>query len=216
MRYKNREQAAIYLINYLESKKVSYDMVFGLPRGGLIVAKIIACFKKLPLDYILLKKIGPPGNPEYAIAVTTLSGQLIRDSTDLIYNLPKDYFEKTCSVFRKEMLERDKKYRKYLKKTNIQDKTILLVDDGIATGLTMQAAISDLYYQGALEVIVASPVGSKEAIEKLRLKVNQVYVPYIPEYFFAVGEFYTQFDPVSDDEIIKILREVKEDGRIKS
>ncbi len=211
MRYQNRNEAGELLDKYLSKMEFQADLIIGLPRGGLVVASVVADNMRIPLDFVLVKKIGPPGNPEYAIAIVTLDGEIFKGKDEyVIAQLPSDYLTKTASNFHRELKERDKTYRKVLVKREVKNKKVLLIDDGLATGLSVEAALHYLLREGASEVIVAAPVSSRESVERLKIKASDVIILHVPDIFYAVGEFYNEFYPVSEEEILNILMKEKE------
>jgi predicted phosphoribosyltransferase len=180
-------------------------VIVGLPRGGVIVAAEIAKALGLPLDIIVPRKIGAEGNPEYAIGAITETGDVIWNEEERRRSRP-EYLERKVKEEQAEALRRLKEYRKDRPPRDLKDKTVILVDDGIATGLTMLAAIKTARAEGANRVIVASPVAAADTAKKLKGLVDDLVIISAPTDFGAVGEFYEHFDQTTDEEVRVILR----------
>lgn len=199
--FKDRKSAGILLANRL--KKIKADLVLGIPRGGVVVAKEVATSLNLPLDVVITRKIGAPNQPELALGAVDQDGKVVGAS-----NLKID--DEIAEIKRRENLYRHT--RPGLAKL-IEGKTVILVDDGIATGATVLSAIKYLKRHGA-KVILAVPVASKEALEKVtselashpeRSEGSSIVILHIPDYFQAVGQFYQEFESVSDSEVVQYL-----------
>lgn len=200
--FKNRKQAGKLLTDRL--KDTQADLVLGIPRGGVVVAVEIAKSLKLPLDIIVVRKIGAPSQPELALGAIDPDGEVVFDES-LIRQFKIKNLKFIIEDEWKELKRRDDLYRAGL--TNfptIVGKNVILVDDGMATGETALSAVKYLKRHGA-KVILALPVASEDALEKLRSEVNGVVVLEVSEDFHAVGQFYEQFEPVSDEKVIKLL-----------
>lgn len=193
--FKDRQSAGILLANRL--KNIKADVVLGIPRGGVVVAKEVASILNLPLDVVITRKIGAPNQPELALGAVDPDGQVVWETEDLKLNTENEI---------KEIKRREKLYRhKRLDLARlIKDKSVILVDDGIATGATVLSAIKYLKRHGA-KVILAVPVASQDAIEKIKDECEQIIILHTPEYFQAVGQFYQEFLPVSDSEVVELL-----------
>lgn len=170
-------------------------VVFGLPRGGVVTAAAVAEALQAPLDIVITRKIGAPGNPEYAVGALPETGEPI------LYGVNQASVANIIQKEQGELARRIKQYRKDKPPLNLKNKTVILVDDGIATGLTMQAAIQSLRQQHPTRLIVAVPVAPPDTVTKLRNQVDELIVLQQPEDFMAVGQFYEKFDQVSDDEV---------------
>lgn len=189
MIFKDRQSAGKLLAARLKHTRA--DLVLGIPRGGVVVASEIARSLNLPLDIVVTRKIGAPYQPELALGAVDPDGKVVGDS-----NLD------TVEVF-EEMKRREKLYRRDKKAIEVSNKTVILVDDGLATGLTVLAAINYLKRHGVKKVILAVPVASKEALEKVKAVKKEVL--YVPEYLQAVGQFYQNFEEVNDEKVIELL-----------
>ena len=186
-------------------------LVLAIPRGGVITGDVIASYLGVNLDVVVSRKIGSPWNPELAIGAVMHDGTFYpnEDVIDRL-NIPQDYIDDQIAVQIREIERRLRKFRgidEYLIYDNIKDKIIILVDDGIATGATIFAAIKWIIKQKPKQIIVAIPVGPRDTIEKLRREegVNDVVVLNIPSEFWAVGQFYRKFLQVDDDTVTQIM-----------
>jgi putative phosphoribosyl transferase len=205
--YANRRQAALRLSEHLAGYKVHHPIILGIPRGGVVVADTIARELDADLDIVLTRKLGAPGNPELAIGAVSENGRLDlqRAIADLV-GADDDYIERERERQLAEIQARRERYRSVLPKAPLRERTVILVDDGVATGATMQASIWAARAEEPGEVIVAVPVGAQEAIEKLEREADSVVCPYVPAYFYAIGQFFEDFAQVDDREVMEILR----------
>ena len=203
MIFKDRFTAGKLLAKELKKYKNKKDaIVLAIPRGGLQIGCSIAKELNLNLDIILTKKIGYPGNPEYAIGAVSLTSEIVEEQ-----GISKDYIQNEITNIRKSLKERYKKYLGKSKPQNLKNKIVILTDDGIATGKTMLLTIKLIKEQKPKKIIVAIPVGPIDNIELLKENADEVICLYSPENFFAIGEFYENFEQVSDEEAIKLLKE---------
>lgn len=194
--FKDRIAAGKLLAKRL--KNIRADLVLGIPRGGVVVASEIAKSLKLPLDIIITRKIGAPNQEELALGAVDPDGEVIWEE-GLVDDLKKEV-QKALQ----ELKRREKLYRQGRKELDISGKTVVLADDGMATGLTALSAIKYLKRHEA-KVILAMPVVSQGALRKVADEVEKKVVLEIPSYFQAVGQFYQQFLPVSDKEVVELL-----------
>lgn len=199
----NREDAAEKLLTFLQSYQSQKDgVVLALPRGGVPLGRYIADYLHWPLDIVIAKKIGHPLNPEYAVGSVSASGYVV-NKHELI---PENYVATEVARLQREIRQKYQMYQSGRKPIDPKQKTALLVDDGMATGSTMLGAIDLVRGQGAKQIIVAVPVASEEAYRKTARKADQTFCLATPKPFGAVGEFYQDFRPVSDQEVIELLR----------
>ena len=201
--FKDRKEAGRLLGQKLLKYKNRKDVVIlALPRGGVIVAHEIAKLLDLPFDIIVTRKIGAQENPEYAVAAV---GQNIILKNEDAANIDTNYFQKEVGDQRKEIARRLKLYRQDRKAVNIENKIVIIVDDGIATGLTMKAAILETKRLSPKKIIVAVPVASAETNKELEKDAREIIILETPSPFFAIGQFYENFGQVSDEEVIRLL-----------
>jgi len=159
------------------------------------------------LDIVLTRKLGAPGNPELAIGAVAENGTiLIREQIAEKVGADEDYIQMEKSRQFAEIRARRERYRSVLPKVSLEGRIVILVDDGIATGATMQASIWAAREEGPDRIIVAVPVGGQDAIDRLAGDADEVICPYVPEYFYAIGQFFEDFGQVGDDEVMEILR----------
>jgi predicted phosphoribosyltransferase len=207
MTFENRHDAAIQLAQILSPFKDNKNaIIIGLPRGGVVVAHYIAQKLHLPLDVIVTRKIGSPIAPELAVGSITQEGEAIFDKKIMnMANYKESDLKETIEREKKEIKRRLKFYRKNKAPLNLARKIAIIVDDGIATGCTMHAAVQTAKYLGAKELIVAVPVCSVDVCDQLKKNVDDVICIHKPITFDAIGFFYDQFDQIEDDEVVKLL-----------
>lgn len=209
MLYRDRRHAGQELAARLRDLKGRRDLlVLGVPRGGVVVAHQIALALGAPLDVYLAHKLGAPGNPELAIGAISADGQILVDeSLARAVGADKDYLEAEVARQKREMARRLARYRGTTPAPAIRDNTAILVDDGAATGATLLAAARALRLSGPRLLIVAVPVASDEAAGKLSAEADRFVCPLVPDFFWAVGAFYQDFDQTTDEEVIRLLHD---------
>lgn len=203
--FKDRIDAARQLAKKLEQVKKEDPVMLAIPRGGVVTGNVIARTLEIHLDVIVSRKIGAPHNPELAIGAVVHDGSFFPNS-DLIHELgvPRQYLDEQIAS---QIGEIGRRLAKFRGRTDydLKDKTVVIVDDGIATGATVFVALEWIKKQGPMRVIVAVPVGPRSTVENLR-KMAEVVVLHDPVSFGAVGEFYDSFDQVDDNEVVQIMR----------
>ncbi|MEQ1908172.1 MAG: phosphoribosyltransferase [Vicinamibacterales bacterium] len=207
MRFHDRRDAGRQLATRLSAFAGRSDViVLGLPRGGVPVAYEVAVGLKVPFDVWLVRKLGVPGHSELAMGAIATGGIEILN-TDVIQDLaiPAALVEQVAVRERLELERRDVLYRAGRGPVIVRDRTVLLIDDGLATGSTMQAAVRALRQHAPARIVVAVPVGSREACERLRRLADEVVCTSTPEPFEAVGLWYEVFSQTSDEEVIRLL-----------
>lgn len=205
--FANRVEAGQRLATALKDVTVKDGIVLAIPRGGVVVGYEVAEALNLPLDVIIPRKIGAPGNPEYAIGAITEDGTLILDENVIEYlNVPREYIERESETQKLEIQRRMRLYRQNTPYPNLKGRDVIVVDDGIATGSTMKAALSSVKNCGANSVIAAIPVGPPSTIEALKTLADRVVCLFTPESFYAIGEFYDDFSQTMDEEVIDLLK----------
>lgn len=208
--FRDRQSAGKLLSEHLKQYEGQKNtIVLGIPRGGVVVATEVAKELNLPLDIIVTRKIGAPNQEELALGAVDADGEVVWEEQLLSeLGLKIDDLEEEV---RKEVIEikrREKLYRQNKPSLNVVGKTIILVDDGIATGSTILAAINYLKKYQAKKIILAVPVASREAVEKIVRELKEfgeIIVLETPENFAAVGQFYQEFFPISDQEVVRTL-----------
>jgi predicted phosphoribosyltransferase len=207
----DRVEAGKRLATALRDVPIKNGVVLAIPRGGVVVGYEVAEALNLPLDVIVPRKLGAPGNPEYAIGAMTEDGTVILDENAVEYlNVPQDYIERESANQKLEIQRRMRLYRKDAPYPDLKGRDVIVVDDGIATGSTMKAALASVRNCGANTVTAAIPVGPPSTIEALKKLADRVVCLFTPESFFAIGEFYDDFSQTSDDEVIYLLGKNRE------
>ena len=202
----NRQSAGKILAEKLAREKLIDPLVLAIPRGGVVVGAEIARALGADLDVFVAKKIGAPGNSELAIGAVGPDGVAIINHA-LAYQTGADerYLQTEIKNLGLEVKERIKKFRRKKPKLAVKDKTVILVDDGIATGATVEVAIKWLRQKGAKTIVLAVPVAPPETIEKMTPLVEKIICLYRPSFFAAVGQFYEEFPQISDEEVLNML-----------
>ncbi len=205
--FSDRVDAGKKLADALSDFLPTNGLVLAIPRGGVVVGYQIAEALDLPLDVIVPHKLGAPDNPELAIGAVTEDGSTVLDEGIVAYlSVSSSYIEEESRRQREEIRRRQKLYREGAPPPNVRGKNVIVVDDGIATGSTMKAALASVRNKGAASVTVAVPVGPPSTIAELKQQADRVVCLYLPEYFQAIGQFYEQFGQTSDEEVIELLR----------
>lgn len=207
MIFKDRVSAGRALAKRLPDFKNKNVVVLALPRGGVPVAFEVAREINAPLDVIVVRKLGIPFQPELAMGAVGEGGVVARNEQVIqMAKITSEQFEEARLREIREVANRASKFREGRPPVDITSRQALIVDDGIATGSTAQAACEVARELGAEKVILAAPVGSREAVETLSKIADQVICLEVPETFFAVGEWYEDFSPVTDDDVVQLLR----------
>lgn len=201
--FNNRTEAGKKLADILSDLRGTDAIVLALPRGGVVVANEVAHELGLPLDIIVTRKIGAPGNDEYAIGAIDLDGEGVWNEAERS-QVDKAWLAKKIESEKKEAERRWHAYRGTRGTLELKGKTAIIVDDGIATGLTMRAAVAYVKRKGAQKVIVAVPVSAEDSLRAIK-KEAELRVIETPVLFFAVGEWYEEFPQISDNEVISAL-----------
>lgn len=207
MSFKNREEAGKQLAKKLEAYKGKKEvLILGLARGGVVTAHQVSEILDLPLDVICPRKVSAPMNPEYAIGAVTESGEGVFNDREIAHlHISQEYLKRAIQEETEEARRRAKKFRKGKPPLNVKNKTAIVIDDGMATGLTMMAAVQSLKKLGAEKVIVAIPVAPMESVIKLKQIADEVICLETPLLFYAVGQFYEEFEQTTTEEVAKFL-----------
>jgi predicted phosphoribosyltransferase len=206
--FANREEAGRALAERLANYSGRDDaVVLGLPRGGVPVAHEVAQHLRLPLDVFIVRKLGVPGFEELALGAIASGGVRVLND-DVVRALPDAKFliESVTAKEQTELERREQSYRDGRPAPELRGRTVILVDDGLATGATMRAAVAALRQQGAARIVVAVPVGAADTCRELETEVDELVCLVPSEWFRAVGQFYDDFLQVSDDEVRELLR----------
>jgi predicted phosphoribosyltransferase len=205
MIFRNRFDAGSQLAVQLEKYRNTDAIVLALPRGGVPVAYEIASSLGLPMEVSLNKKIGHPNNKEFAIGSVSLNDIFLNPSV----TIPEDYVKTEVGNIRKVLQERLRQYMGEKALTSLEGKNVILVDDGLATGSTMVAAIHSARKENPAKVIVAVPVSPKETARRIYQLADEFICLDIPEYFYGVGQFYMDFHQLEDAEVEDLLKKAE-------
>lgn len=205
--FKDRIDAGIQLAEKLSKFRKDNVVVLAIPRGGLPLGAIVAKELKSSMDVALTKKIGHPFNKEYAIGAVSLENIILSNAV----GVTKGYIEEETARLRKKLKKRYNQYYKNSEPKNLKDKTVIIVDDGIATGNTIMVTIELVKMQNPNRTVVAIPVAPPSTVRKLEdsPEVDEVICLETPYNFRAVGQFYEEFNQVTDQEAIQLLEESK-------
>jgi putative phosphoribosyl transferase len=186
-------------------------VVLAVPRGGVVVGYEVARALGIPLDVIVTKKIGAPDNPELAIGAVAEDGTYIVDDEIVIQvYVPKGYVEEEVERMRDEIRRRLVHYRGDVPYPDLKNREVIVVDDGVATGSTLKAALKLLRRRGAKSITVAVPVGPPDTIHELEKLADRVVCLHTPAMFYAIGQFYEEFSQATDEEVTELLRRSRE------
>jgi len=206
MRFASRQDAGRQLGQHLCQPGAKVDLVLGLPRGGVVVAAEVARRLQRPLDVLVVRKIGHPWHREFAVGALAEPDVVIFDEATLReVPTPRGKLDKVVA----EEMARLREYCSHFHSHNspsLQDKSVLLIDDGLATGATAEAAVLSAKRQGARRVTMAAPVASTSAVERLRRVADEVMALAVDADFEAVGQYYDEFSQTTDEEVVALLR----------
>lgn len=205
-RFKNRIEAGMMLAAKLIQYKNGEGIVLAVPRGGVPVAYQVSRELNLPMEVVLTKKIGHPMNKEYAIGAASLSGYFVIPHEDV----SEEYIADEVSKIKNRLKAMYKSFMGDKAPADITGKTVMVIDDGIATGNTLLGTVNVLKKSKPGKIVIAVPVASKSAIDKLYKEVDEVVAVLIPEIFYGVGAFYDDFEQVSDEEVLYYLNKMRE------
>jgi putative phosphoribosyl transferase len=208
--FQNREEAGWLLAKRLAAYcDDQSSLILALPRGGVAVGYSLSLALRLPLDVFITRKLGAPGNPEYAIGAVTETGSVFLnpEAGAVLQAIPSatEYLEKAIQAQQDEIARRQVLYRQARPLPALTERTVLLVDDGIATGATFLASAKALRELGVQRLVAAIPVGPQSTLSLVRRQVDEMVVLATPEPFFAVGNHYIDFAQVEDAGVIRYL-----------
>lgn len=211
MIFQDRYDAGRQLAAEVERLELDDPVIIGLPRGGVPVAYEVARALHAPLDIIIVRKVGAPQNPEYGIGAIAEGheGIINRVEVDRL-GISQRELDRIVAQERDELERRRERFRSRYPMLDVTDRTAVLVDDGLATGVTANVAVRALRDRGAKRVILAVPVGAPPSVERLGRLVDQVVCLSAPPEFRAVGTWYNDFRPTTDDEVMELLAAARE------
>lgn len=209
MNYDDRYQAGRVLVDSLKNYAKRTDViVLALPRGGVPVGYEIANKLSLPLDIFIVRKLGVPGHEELAMGAIASGGiTVLNDEIVNLLHISTEAIDKIQKSEQEELLRRERVYRGKKPSPELLGKTIILVDDGIATGYTMRAAIAALIQKKPAKLIVAIPVAARSTCDEIAPLVDELICPMRPVNFYAVGLWYDDFSQTTDDEVMQLLQQ---------
>lgn len=210
--FRDRKDAGMHLAEKLHAYAGRTDVIIlALPRGGVVTGAEIANKLKAPLDVLIVRKIGHPWEQELAAGAIAETGAVVYNE-DIAhgYGVTKEYLDDEAERQRGEIARRQQLYRNGEKLRSLAGRTVILVDDGVATGATMKTAIEALKREQVAKLIVAVPVSPRETAAELRKMTNEFVCLDIPEDFMAVGSYYADFRQTMDAEVVSILRDLRQ------
>ena len=208
--FEDRKEAGKRLAAKLEKFSMGRTMVLAIPRGGVVVGYEIAKKIHAPMDIIVPRKLRAPYQPELAIGAITEDGNIILDEQIInSLNVSSEYIKIESQ---RQKIEIDRRLRVYKGESEIPDLTgldVIVVDDGVATGATMKAALISVRKRGAKSIILAIPVASLSALRMLEQEADKTISLFTPQHFYAIGQFYRNFEQTSDQEVKELLKKNK-------
>jgi putative phosphoribosyl transferase len=217
MIFRNRTEAGKHLATKLLNYKDRPDvLVLALPRGGVPVAFEVAQALRVPLDVFLVRKLGVPGHEELAMgAISTGGVRVLNEDTVNYLRIPEHIIDAIAAEELKELERRELAYRGNLPEPDVKGKTVILIDDGLATGSTIRAAAQALRQQQPARIIVAVPVSAPETCNEYRIGVDEIICAVTPEPFLGVGMWYLDFSQTTDEEVRDLLERARGEKREK-
>jgi predicted phosphoribosyltransferase len=213
MIFADRREAGRVLADKLKEYADRPDvLVLALPRGGVPVAYEVAKALHAPLDVFLVRKLGLPGREELAMGAIASGGVIVLNENVVRgLGIPKEVLESVIATEKKELERRERLYRGDRPVPDVRGRTVILVDDGLATGSTMRAAVAALRQQGPARIIVAVPIGAPETCTEFEREADGVVCAVTPQPFYAVGLWYTDFSQTTDEEVHELLKRAAEE-----
>lgn len=204
--FRDRRDAGRQLAARLRDRDIGADIVLAIPRGGLPVGREVADALDVPLDIVAARKIGAPDNPELAIGAVAADGSVwLNDQLIDQLGLDQEYIDAGIGRERDNAQAKVDRYRADRSMPDVRGKTVVIVDDGVATGATIRACIRQIRNAGADRIVLGVPVGPPDAIDNLRAEVDEVVSVETPRHFRAVGQFFEDFPQVTDAEAVEYL-----------
>jgi putative phosphoribosyl transferase len=204
--FRDREDAARQLAEIVRRRHLKDPLVLGIPRGGAVTAADLANEIGAEMDVVLARKLRAPDAPELAIGAISENGEVyFNHAVHQVPGLSDSYVHQECQIQLQEIARRKKMFRAVRPVAPIMGRTVIVTDDGIATGSTMIAALQATRVQNPLSLVVAVPVASPDRLREVRHWCDDVICLLTPRFFYSVGQFYDEFEPVSDEEVLELL-----------
>lgn len=212
MPFRDRREAGRALAEKLRKYADRPDVVvLALPRGGVPVGQEVAQALHAPLDVFVVRKLGLPGHEELAMGAIASGGvRVLNDEVVRTLDIPDEVIDRIAAEEEQELRRRERVYRDGRPPIDPRDKIVLLVDDGLATGSTMRAAVAAVSRQSPGRIVVAVPVGARDTCAALREEADEVVCAHMPEPFYAVGAWYEDFAQTTDEEVREMLKQAAE------
>ena len=209
--FRDRHDAGQRLVQkLLHYKDAENTMVIALPRGGVTVGYDISLALRLPLDVLITRKLGTPSNPELAMGALAETGyRHMNEDVIREYHVSKAELDEEILCQESEIRRRIERYRSGRALPSLKGQTVILVDDGIATGATFYASLGALLKAETVKIVAAVPVAPPRVLAELKMLVDEVVVLHRAEWFFGIGQFYEQFPQVEDEEVIRCLEKIR-------
>ena len=205
--YRDRRHAGVELARQLTDVKGQEVVVLALARGGVPVAFEVARALDAPLDVFVVRKLGLPGHPEFAMGAIASGGvRVLNDEVVRLYRIPERVVETIAREERTELERRERAYRSQRPPLDVGGRTVVLIDDGLATGSTMKAAVRAVRALRPARIIVAVPVGSPDTCREFAAIADEIVCARAPEHFAAVGQWYDDFRQTTDEEVRDLLQ----------
>ncbi|EHR51592.1 putative phosphoribosyltransferase [Saccharomonospora marina XMU15] len=206
--FTNRREAGVRLARTLAERRWVRPVVLGLARGGVPVAAEVARLLDAPLGVVVARKIGAPGRPEFGVGAVTAHGPANYDAAGVrALGISADELDAVSERERAEAQRRARLYQRGRQPQPVEGRDVIVVDDGLATGVTATAALRAIRQEGPRTLVLAAPVCAAQAAAALRAEADEVVCAWLPERFHAVGEWYSDFSQTTDDEVIRLLDE---------
>ncbi|MFW5867618.1 MAG: phosphoribosyltransferase [Armatimonadota bacterium] len=206
--FENRREAGEALAEHLSDLKGENPLVLGVPRGAVPMAAVVADELDGELDVVIVRKMGAPGNPELAIGSVTEEGEaIVNEEFARRTGASDEYIEQETRRQMERIEERKRVYREVRPKVSLEGRTVVIVDDGFATGSTMKAALESARSENPAKLIAAAPVGAQDTCRAMGDYADEVVCLRAPRFFGAVGAFYRDFGQVSDEKVLEVLKE---------
>lgn len=210
MIYEDRHDAGIKLAEKLTKYKNDKPVIMALPRGGVVIGYEVAKMLNAPLDIIVARKLGAPFQPELGIGAIAPNGiRILNNELIRLLNIPESEIENIIQSETTEMNRRIDFYRKDLPQVDLKDKTVIVVDDGLATGVSTNAAVLAIKQMNPKKIILAVPVAPPNTASRFKKEVDEFLCLNQPPDFYAVGYYYKDFRQITDEEVIDLLQKSK-------